>query len=209
MCLQMPGALADDEEAKEREKEDRTTALELRLKGVEVRLRRAALRRDEAAAKLHELQDQDTSEEGAGTRDDLMSSEKEAIKAHGQLKAAQDVVAGLQQERLVTEKELEALEAAEMAWLVRSKRPLSMPNSPSKERLSGIGGEREHAQAVGREQEERERRSGEALHQAKCLWVGRAVDDKERLRRERAKEIAKRAERRRLREEAERERIGC
>jgi len=31
----------------------------------------------------------------------------------------------------------------------------------------------------------------------------------ERLRRERAKEIAKRAERRRLREEAERERIGC
>jgi len=119
------------------------------------------------------------------------------------------VVAGLQQERLVTEKELEALEAAEMAWLVRSKRPLSMPNSPSKERLSGIGGEREHAQAVGREQEERERRSGEALHQAKCLWVGRAVDNKERLRRERAKEIAKRAERRRLREEAERERIGC
>ena len=88
------------------------------------------------------------------------------------------MVAGLQQERLVTEKELEALEAAEMAWLVRSKRPLSMPNSPSKERLSGIGGEREHAQAVGREQEERERRSGEALHQAKCLWVGRAVDNK-------------------------------
>ena len=98
------------------------------------------------------------------------------------------MVAGLQQERLVTEKELEALEAAEMAWLVRSKRPLSMPNSPSKERLSGIGGEREHAQAVGREQEERERakererererRSGEALHQAKCLWAGRAVDNK-------------------------------
>ena len=92
------------------------------------------------------------------------------------------MVAGLQQERLVTGKEVEALEAAEMAWLVRSKRPLSMPNSPSKERLSGIGGEREHEQAVGREQEERERererRSGEALHQAKCLWVGRAVDDK-------------------------------
>ena len=109
---------------------------------------------------------------------------RQSNKSFSQLKAAQDVVAGLQQERLVTGKELEALEAAEMAWLVRSKRPLSMPNSPSKERLSGIGGEREHAQAVGREQEERERekererRSAEALHQAKCLWVGRAVDDK-------------------------------
>jgi len=109
---------------------------------------------------------------------------RQSNKSFSQLKAAQDVVAGLQQERLVTEKELEALEAAEMAWLVRSKRPLSMPNSPSKERLSGIGGEREHEQAVGREQEERERekererRSAEALHQAKCLWVGRAVDDK-------------------------------
>jgi hypothetical protein len=56
MCVQMPQALAEDEEAKEMEKEERTTALELHLKGVDVRLRRAELRRDETAAKFHELQ---------------------------------------------------------------------------------------------------------------------------------------------------------
>ena len=91
------------------------------------------------------------------------------------------MVAKLQQEKLVTEKELEALEAAEMAWLVRSTRV------PWKEGQSGVRGERvagvvgrNRDQAVGQEREERERarerRSAKVLHQAKCLWVGRAVD---------------------------------